>query len=181
MTASAIRGSRSRLVGQRRPIGAVDDDLVAVERVPDDGLARRAVGVDRGDGREAEVVEEGADAVGEGAGHALDGTRARRPATSRTGLGRPGATSGARPGRGQAALEDVDPSGRHRLRRGPPEQVALAELDAERRQRREVGPPLDALGEQVRADPPPERDERLDERLLGVVVADPVDDRRGRS
>ena len=56
------------------------------------------------------------------------------------------------------------------------EQVALAELDAERRQRREVRASLDALGEQPRADPAPERDERLDEGLLGVVVADAVDD-----
>ncbi len=57
-----------------------------------------------------------------------------------------------------------------------PEQVALAELDAERGQRGEVGPALDAFGQQVRADPPPERDERLDQGLLGVVVAEPVDD-----
>ena len=50
-------------------------------------------------------------------------------------------------------------------------QVALPELHAERGQHREVAALLDALGEQPRADPPAERDERLDERLLRVVAA----------
>ena len=45
-------------------------------RVPDRGLAGRAVVVDRGDGGVVGVVEEGADRVGEG--HAPDGTRAGR-------------------------------------------------------------------------------------------------------
>ncbi len=40
----------------------------------------------------------------------------------------------------------------------------------------EVGATLDALGEQPGADPPTERHERLDERLLGVVAGDAGDD-----
>ena len=56
------------------------------------------------------------------------------------------------------------------------EQIALPEFDVELGQGGQVGPSLDAFGEQVRPDPAPERHERLDQRLLGVVVADAVDD-----
>ena len=57
-----------------------------------------------------------------------------------------------------------------------PEQIALPEFDAEGRQRREVRPPFDAFGQEVGTDPAAERHERLDERLLGVVVVEAVDD-----
>ena len=95
--------------------------------------------------------------------------------------GRVPASPGARRRPGLAlglgrAPDPVEPSRLHRRERRPAEQVALAEFDAERRQRREVGPPLDAFGQEVGADPAAERHERLDEGLLGVVVADAVDD-----
>ena len=57
-----------------------------------------------------------------------------------------------------------------------PEQIALSELDVEGFERREVGATFDAFGEEVGTDPATERHERLDQRLLGVVVADAVDD-----
>jgi hypothetical protein len=75
----------------RRPTAAdraVEHDLVVLDRVPDDGLARRPVGIDRPNRREPDVVDERADIVrdrderrrlgGGCAGHAPDGTRARR-------------------------------------------------------------------------------------------------------
>ena len=43
---------------------AVEDDHVAVEPIPDDGLPRPAVGIDRRDGREAGRREEGAHVFG---------------------------------------------------------------------------------------------------------------------
>ena len=59
---------------------------------------------------------------------------------------------------------------------GLPEQVALTEFDAEGRQRGEVGAALDPFGQEVGTDPAAERHECLDQRLLGVVVVEPVHD-----
>ena len=147
-----MRGSRRRLEGQRRPTALLMTISSPSSGVPDGGLARRAVGIGRGDDDVALVVEEGSDVIGKAEAHTLDGTRAARPDGGR-GLPR-----------------------RRRLRVGPAEEVALSELDVERGEHREVRPAFDAFGEEVGADPPPERDERLDQRLLGVVVADAVDD-----
>src|SRR6476659_3476901 len=98
----------------RRPastLGAVDDDLIAVDPIPDRRLTGRSIGVERGDGREAEVVEEVANVVWKRAGHALDGTRARRPATSMAGLAAP-------PPRAARARVVVKPPSRTSTRRG---------------------------------------------------------------
>ena len=58
----------------------------------------------------------------------------------------------------------------------PADEIALSELDPERRRASRGRPLLDALGQQPCADPPAERDERLDEGLLRVVAGDPVGD-----
>src|SRR5215210_6669960 len=56
------------------------------------------------------------------------------------------------------------------------EQVPLPEVDAEPPQHDEIGSLLDPLRDEPGADPPAERHERLDERLLRVVARDSGDD-----
>ena len=139
----------------RRPApadAAVEDDLVAVERVPVTawrGLPSGSVvamvanwvssrKARTRSGRVVEVV---------GVGMIRDGTRAgrRRPAP--------------------AGRQSVDARASRRGR------VIVARSERL----------FDALGQQASADPPAEGDECLDERLLGVVASDGGDDRPGRS
>src|SRR5262249_55634695 len=65
----------------------------------------------------------------------------------------------------QVALEAVF---RHRLR----EEEALTELAAEVAQRRHLVEPLDAFGDHVELEAPPERDDGRSEALVGLVVGD---------
>ena len=159
-----MRGSRRRLVGQRRPTALLMTISSPSSVYQTTAWRGRAVGVGRGDGGVALVVEEGSDVVGK-----ADGSCPRWYAR--------GAPHGDPAWRGSGlVLTCWSAAAAARVGRRLPEQVALAEFDAERRQRGEVGPALDAFGEEVGADPPAERDERLDQRLLGVVVGDAVDD-----
>ena len=179
----------------RRPapaLEAVDDDRVAVEQEPDDGLARSAVWIGRRDGRVARRLEERPNAGGQGSGRSRHRPIVTRARPKPPGGGRYFAVAGRTRRCGVAPARRREPGGRRRPGHGrgaappwgaarrqvrrPADQVALAELHAERAEHREVGPLLDALGQQPRPDPAAERDERLDQGLLRVVAGDALGD-----
>ena len=201
-TAIEARRSRSRLAGHRRPRRLLTQDrALVVEGEPDDRLAGTAVAVDRGDDARTRFcsvrkARTGSDRAGGVRAMDRDGSGAKRP-RGPTGCYAPeaqSATTAVNSGsRARVAARDARASGAGRpwvgrasavpgvpgraCRADSPGRTRRPMLAASSRSRRVSMPSATQSG----ADPPSERHECLDQRLLRVVAPRCRARSRGRS